>query len=157
MKALYLMLLMLISVSLLACSSNEKQVTEPNQPNESNIQNVDSMKLKISFGTNVFTATLYSNATATAFKGKLPVTMKMNELNGNEKYSNLPNNLPTSASNPGTIQAGDLVLYRSNTLVLFYKTFSTSYSYTRVGRIDNPEGLAAALGSGSVRVTFGAE
>ena len=84
----------------------------------------------------------------------MPITISMKELNGNEKYYELSNDLPYDASNPGTIQTGDLMLYGSNTLVLFYKTFSTSYSYTRLGRIDNPSGLAAALGSGNVTVTF---
>jgi hypothetical protein len=151
------MLVMLITVSLFSYSNNQKQVNEPNQANKPDIQNIGSMKLKISIGTNVFTATLSDNATATAFKANLPMTIKMNELNGNEKYSDLPNSLPTNASNPGTIQTGDLLLYGSNTLVLFYKTFSTSYTYTKVGRIDNPSGLAAALGSGNVTVTFEVE
>ena len=112
------------------------------------------MKLKIKIGSNTFTATFSNNATATAFKAMLPMTINMSELNGNEKYFNLPDNLPTNASNPGTIQTGDLMMYGSNTLVLFYKTFSTSYSYTRLGRIDNPSGLAAILSSGSITVTF---
>jgi hypothetical protein len=110
--------------------------------------------MKIKIGTGTFTATLYDNATATAFKSLLPMTVNMIELNQNEKYVDLSGNLPTNASNPGTIQTGDLMLYGASTLVLFYKTFSTSYQYTKLGRIDDVEGLAAALGSGNVTVIF---
>ena len=78
----------------------------------------------------------------------------MKELNNNEKYYDLPHSLPTNSSNPGTIQNGDLMLYGSKTIVLFYKTFPTSYSYTRLGYINNPSGLQSALGSGNVTVTF---
>jgi hypothetical protein len=112
------------------------------------------MKLKITVGSNTFTATMYNNATATSFKAQLPLTINMRELNGNEKYFDLTNNLRTDASNPGTIQTGDLMLYGPNTLVLFYKTFSTSYNYTRIARIENPSGLTAALGSGNITVRF---
>jgi hypothetical protein len=84
----------------------------------------------------------------------MPVTVKMNELNANEKYVDLADDLPRQASNPGSIHTGDLMLYGANTLVLFYKTFSTSYSYTRIGKVDDVTGLAAALGSESVTVRF---
>lgn len=120
--------------------------------NSDNISNTDSMKITI--GTHIFKAKLDNNATATAFKAKLPMTVNMGELNGNEKYFDLPQILPVNSSNPGTIQTGDLMIYGSNTLVLFYKTFSTSYSYTRLGHIDNPSGLAAALGAESLTVKF---
>ncbi|MBD0288059.1 MAG: hypothetical protein ICV79_21930, partial [Flavisolibacter sp.] len=113
-----------------------------------------TMKVKITVGQIVFTATLFDNATAAAFKSRLPMTINMIELNGNEKYFDLPGNLPTNASNPETIQSGDLMVYGANTLVLFYKTFSTSYRYTRLGRINDTTGLAAAVGSGNVSVTF---
>ena len=86
------------------------------------------MKLKITIGTNTYTATLFNNATVTVFKTRLPMTVNMRDLNSNEKYFDLPNNLPANATNPGTIQTGDLMLYGSNTLVLFYKSFSSQPS-----------------------------
>ena len=151
MKITSTLLMSLICIQLFACKSNMK--IEP--LNNSNITpNTDPMKLKVTVGSAAFTAILHNNATATEFKSMLPMTINMTELNGNEKYFDLPGNLPTSASNPGTIQTGDLMLYGSNTLVLFYKKFSTSYNYTRLARIDNSTGLAAALGSGSITVKF---
>ena len=82
------------------------------------------------------------------------MTVSMSELNGNEKLYDFPTSLPTNSATPRTINTGDLMLYGSNTLVLFYKTFPTVYSYTKLGQIDNPAGLERALGSGSVTVTF---
>ena len=144
----------LICIQLFSCNKNN-EIEQTN--NTDNSSNTDTVKMKITIGSDVFMATLNNNATAIAFKAMLPLTIKMTELNGNEKYSDLPNALPANASNPGTIQNGDLMLYGSNTLVLFYKTFSTSYSYTRIGRIENPSGLSSALGSGNVTVTFEAD
>ena len=114
----------------------------------------EAVKIKITFGTASFVATTYNNATAKAFIALLPITVTMNELNGNEKYYYLSGNLPDSPSNPSTIQNGDLMLYGSNCIVLFYETFSTSYSYTKIGSIDNPIGLKTALGSNNPTVTF---
>ena len=141
MKTCYFILPMLINTCLFAASKNPTSTT-------------DTMKLKVTVGSAIFTATLLDNASVVALKAKLPMTMNMKELNGNEKYYDLPENLPRNASNPQTIQTGDLMLYGSNTIVLFYKTFRTSYSYTRLGRIDNPSGLAEAGGSGDVVVKF---
>jgi hypothetical protein len=121
---------------------------------ESIDKNDDNMKdsLKITIGEKVFNATLLENATATALKAMLPLTVNMTELNRNEKYFRFSSNLPTNASNPSTINSGDLMLWGSNTLVLFYETFSTSYSYTKIGRIMDTNGLARALGTGNVTV-----
>ena len=110
--------------------------------------------MKIKIGTTVFTARLQDNATAAAFSKLLPLTVNMVELNGNEKYADLPAKLVANAVNPGSIQTGDLMLYGSSTLVLFYKSLSTSYAYTRIGRIEDAKGLAQVLGSGNVKVSF---
>lgn len=111
-------------------------------------------KMKITIGSTSFTATVHENPTAAALKAMLPLTLEMSELNGNEKYFHLATELPVDGANPGTIHAGDLMLWGSNSLVLFYKTFRTSYSYTKLGRIDNASELATAVGSGSVKVRF---
>ncbi|MBR0065941.1 MAG: hypothetical protein IJQ06_10165 [Paludibacteraceae bacterium] len=112
------------------------------------------MQINVIVGTKTFTATLADSETGRAFAQLLPLTLPMTELNGNEKYHYLDSSLPTDSYQPGTIQAGDLMLYGNNCVVLFYETFSSSYSYTRIGSIDNPAGLASALGSGNVSVRF---
>jgi hypothetical protein len=111
-------------------------------------------KMRITIGSMTFTATLEDNPTVTKLKRLLPMTVEMTELNGNEKYYHLSTRLPADAISPGKIQNGDILLYGDNSLVLFYKTFKTSYSYTRLGRIDDPSGLASAVGKGDVSVAF---
>ena len=105
-------------------------------------------------GERRFAITLADNAAARAFAAQLPLTLDMRELNGNEKHAELPRALPANASRPGTIRAGDLMLYGSDTLVVFYLTFSSSYSYTRLGRVNDPSDLPQALGPRGVRVVF---
>ena len=151
MKITCALLVSLIWVQVGACKKN---LSAQSEITKDTITHADTMKLKIIVGTNVFPATLYNNATVTAFKVKLPMSINMVELNGNEKYFDLAGKLPVSSSNPTMVQSGDLMLYGSNTLVLFYKTFSTSYSYTPLGRVDNPADLSAALGIGNVTVSF---
>ena len=114
----------------------------------------DMQKLIIEVGDKSFIATLYDNETVTALIEMLPLTLNMSELNGNEKYYYLDDTLPTDSQRPSGIKEGDIMLYGSSCLVLFYESFSTSYSYTPVGHIDDTSGLAEALGGESAEVTF---
>ena len=84
----------------------------------------------------------------------LTLTLSMSELNGNEKYHYLGESLPAAAQSVGRIEAGDVMLYGSSCVVIFYESFTTSYRYTRLGKIEDAEGLQAAVGTGSVTVTF---
>ena len=108
----------------------------------------------MTIGEHRFAMTLADSEAARAFVAMLPLTLDMEELNGNEKHGELPKALPTAASRPGTIRNGDILLWGSRTLVVFYQTFNSSYSYTRVGRVDDPTGLAQTLGRRGVRVMF---
>ncbi|SHK83630.1 cyclophilin-like fold protein [Chryseobacterium polytrichastri] len=149
----YSFLIILTFVSALFCSAASCNKNDDNH----SIKNSNTMtngKIKITVNSKTFIATLLDNNSAKAFKEMLPLTINMAELNGNEKYYDLPTSLPVNSSNPGTIKNGDLMLYGSKTLVLFYKSFSTSYSYTKLGTVDDVTGLASDLGSGNVTVTF---
>ena len=117
--------------------------------------NKKDIKMNIKVNNTIFTATLEDNDTTKTLIQQLPLTVDMSDLNGNEKYNYLDNNLRADgASSPGTINEGDLMLYSNNCLVLFYKTFNTSYSYVKLGHIDNTAGFTKAIGSDSVKVTF---
>ena len=108
-------------------------------------------------GERRFAITLTDDAGARAFAARLPLTLDMSELNGNEKHADLREALPANASRPGTIRNGDLMLYGTKTVVVFYATFSSSYSYTRLGRVDDPDDLPQVLGRRGVRVLFSSD
>jgi hypothetical protein len=114
-------------------------------------------RIWMTVGERRIAATLADNAVARGFAAMLPVTLDMPDLNANEKHVRLPKALPANASRPGTLRNGDLMLYGTDTLVLFYVTFDSPYSYTRLGRVDDPSGLAEVLGRANVRITFAAQ
>ena len=110
--------------------------------------------LTVTAGGQEFTVTLADNESARRLLDLLPLTLDMSELNGNEKFFYLDTELPADPYQPGQINAGDLMLYGDNCLVLFYESFPSGYSYTRLGSVDDSTGLAEALGTSGVEVTF---
>ena len=111
-------------------------------------------KVKIKVGSKSFNAVFYDNDTSKALLESMPMKLKMSELNGNEKYRYLSKDFPTNEKRVKRVRAGDIMLYGSDCLVVFYKSFNTTYEYTKVGRITNPKGLKKAAGKKSVTVTF---
>lgn len=156
MKPFIIALTLYLSVNISSCLTNDAPIVEPPNGETAGDSNTPTMneQIRIIIGNASFTATLEDNATARAFKASLPITVNMTEHAGNEKFYYLPTALPTSTVTPGTIFAGDLMLWGNSCLVLFYETFSSPYSYTRIGKIDNPSGLSAAVGDRNITVTF---
>ncbi len=117
-----------------------------NQTNTVNIERENKMisNIKVIINKKTYNAQIEQNETAQAFANMLPVEYKMNELNGNEKYINLDSSFPTNAYNPKHIEAGDIMLYGNNCLVVFYKSFDTPYSYTKIGYIEGMDDLGVA-------------
>lgn len=156
MKPFIIALTLYLFVNISSCSTNDAPIVEPPNGETAGDRNTPTMneQIRIIIGNASFTASLEDNATTKAFKASLPITVNMTEQAGNEKFYYLPTALPTSTVTPGTIFAGDLMLWGNSCLVLFYETFSSPYSYTRIGKIDNPSGLSAAVGDRNITVTF---
>ena len=138
-------LLVLTVILITGCSNNKVELPKENNDLEVNNQ------VKVLIDKKEYTINLEENETAKEFVNILPLELNMNELNGNEKYIYLDTTLPTNSSNPKRINVGDVMLYGDNCLVIFYKSFDTSYSYTKIGHIDN----LPNLGNDSISVKFG--
>ena len=137
-------LLVLIVILITGCSNNKVEL--PKENNDLGVNN----QVKVLIDKKEYTINLEDNETAKEFVNMLPLELNMNELNGNEKYIYLDTTLPTNSSNPKRINVGDVMLYGDNCLVIFYKSFDTSYSYTKIGHIDN----LPNLGNDSISVKF---
>ena len=122
--------------------------------NAGNNNQMENTSVIITINGKEFNAVFYNNETANAFINMMPLTLNMSDLNGNEKYYYLNTTLPVNSERVGTIKKGDIMLYGNNCIVIFYESFNTSYSYTKIGYIENTDNLSGALGTGSVNVTF---
>ncbi|WDF05543.1 cyclophilin-like fold protein [Shouchella hunanensis] len=116
---------------------------------------VDSMnQIQFTFENGTFNGVLYENETTNALIEQLPLSITMVDLHNNEKYYDLDESLPTQSERVNNISKGDLMLFNSNTLVLFYEDFSTSYSYTKLGYVEDPDQLGPVLGTGDIEVNI---
>lgn len=110
--------------------------------------------VSVAIGATDFTIELADNETASAFVDMLPLKASMSELNGNEKYLYLDAPLPSNPVNPGTIEAGDVMLYGNDCLVVFHESHPTTYRYTRIGKINDAAQLAETIGNASIEMSF---
>ena len=146
--------------ALSACSQSSPSAQPPQaaaptiHPGDQTKPNMNPTHLNITIGALVFTATLEDNPSTAAFKAMLPLKINMSELNRKEKFYDLSSPLPVNARPFDTIESGALMLYGDNTLVLFYTHFANTYTYTKLGQVNNPLGLAEALGKGDAVVAF---
>lgn len=149
MKSLISTLLCCFFLALPACGKLPVQAGQEEQQVKAEKQ---SMTIHIAVGEKTFTAHIEDSETGRAFVAKLPLTLDMSELNGNEKYC-YGVELPGADKYYDSIAAGDLMLYSGNCVVLFYGS-AGGYNYTRIGNLTGTDGLKEALGTGSIRVSF---
>ena len=114
----------------------------------------DSVKVKIN--DEVFDVKLENNSATQELIKELKkgnVTVNASEYGGFEKVGDLGFSLPANDENVET-NPGDIVLYQGDKVSLFYG--SHSWSYTKLGKIDNVDSnkLKEVLGSGDVTLEF---
>lgn len=114
----------------------------------------ETMTIQLQVNGRTFAATLEQNDAARTLAQRLaesPLTLRLQNYGGFEKVGPLGESLPAN-DRQTTTHAGDIVLYQGDQIVLFYG--SNSWSYTRLGRVNDLTGWADALGRGDVTVTF---
>ena len=129
-------LIVLIIFTITSCKNNNEKIKRKQE------------SMKIIINDKEYPINLENNDTTNSMIEMLPLEITMDELNGNEKYVYLDKSLPTNSTNPKHINKGDIMLFGNDCLVIFYKSFDTTYSYTKIGHIDN----LPNLGTGSIEI-----
>ncbi|WP_346663068.1 cyclophilin-like fold protein [uncultured Merdimonas sp.] len=161
-KKVFFLLFLLLSTSVLMDGCGSQESSAPSQEAENKKsewveEENGEMKMNVNVNGQDFTATLEQNSAVSALVQMMengPVTLQLSDYAGFEKVGPLGQSLPASNSQT-TTQSGDIVLYQGNQIVMFYG--SNSWSYTRIGRIDDLTGWEEALVSGDVTVTLSVE
>jgi hypothetical protein len=142
----------LLIIYIITSSFGLSVCNEKDHPTEPQTQIIETMKLKITVGDSVLTATMYDNAATRDFISLLPLTLTLEDYAETEKISNLPKRLSTAGTPAGSDPSvGDITYYAPwGNLALFYKDFGYSSGLVILGKIDS--GVAAFNVSGSVKV-----
>ena len=136
----------IIILSLIACTA----VSGDDSVNDS---------VKVQINEDIFDVELENNSAAQELIKELEkgnITVNATEYGGFEKVGELGFSLPASDENINT-EPGDIVLYQGDKVSLFYG--SHSWSYTKLGKIDNISSneLKEVLGPGNVTLVFSLE
>lgn len=128
--------------------------------NESSDQREDNQEesaLKITVGEHTFYATFADNPSADEFQELLAqgaITVEMQDYGGFEKVGSLDTEF-TRTDERITTEPGDVILYQGDQITIYYGT--NTWNFTRLAKIDDPEGLKEKLGSGTIQATFSLE
>ncbi len=149
-KLIYSLLIVLLIFMISGCKTHTKDNSNKENIQETKNTNEVVKSVKAIINNKEYIINLEDNTTVKSFVNYLPQELNMQELNGNEKYINLDKSFPTNETNPKRINKGDVMLFGDNCLVIFYKSFDTPYSYTKIGHINNLDDL----GSKNITVKF---
>lgn len=152
LKVLFLVLLSCTKVPQPGAGQQQEPPQEESQMPDKIQITIDGKTLPVAIENNAATKALVEALRAAS------ITYTARDYGGFEKVGALGRSLPASDSRI-TTQAGDVILYSGNQLVLFYG--SNSWSYTRIGKMEygSMDALKSFLkaGEGDIRVTLSLE
>lgn len=151
---IFICLFFVLAMSFLLFNQYQQSTTKERKQVDQKQEEGGHMKLNMLVNDQTYTVVLEDNRAARELVRMLPLTIEMNELNGNEKYYYFDTSFSKDEEKVTTIQNGDVMLYGDDCLVLFYDSFSTPYRYTRIGHVENAKDLANILGNYSVIITL---
>lgn len=130
--------ILIFSISLLIIVLLIGYTNKTKNTNKKEIENI-----KIIINEKEYKLNLEKTDEAKEFINNVPKELVMMDLNENEKYVYLDKVFMNNPINVNNVEKGDLMLYGDNCLVIFYKSFETTYSYTKIGHINNLEELTS--------------
>ena len=143
--------IIVVILLLTGCKSTIISKREDNTTSYENNGEIKNMNVFLLINDNKYKVEIEDNSTTKELIKHLPLELDSKELNGNEKYNYLDFSLPTNSYHPEEIKTGDIMLYNDNCLVLFYDTFKTSYSYTKIGHVDI-DNIKELVGTDSIKI-----
>lgn len=141
-----------VLVLLTACGRAEQETGRDREQSKQEV----TADMKMTIGDTPVTVAWEDNASVDALKvlcADGPLTIGLHMYGGFEQVGDIGDDLPRDDAQT-TTQAGDIVLYSGDQMVVFYG--SNSWAYTRLGRItdQDADGMRRLLGGGDVTVTL---
>ena len=132
---------------------SEKEIIQDNEPEQESdtmVMAINGKKVSVEWEDNESVEALMD------LVSKEPLSIKMSMYGGFEQVGSIGTSLPRNDVQT-TTEAGDIVLYSGDQIVIFYG--SNSWAYTRLGRITdkNEDELAKMLGKEDVTISIDSE
>lgn len=149
-------IVLLIAFGLTACGTNEKASEENTTPTASPEPGKEGSDMILLIGDTPVQVNWEDTRTVEALRemvASAPLTVSMSMYGGFEQVGPIGQSLPKDDRRI-TTEAGDIVLYSGNKIVVFYG--SNTWEYTKLGRISDKtaQELAELLGNGDVSITI---
>lgn len=135
----------------------DSDISQESEP-EAQVTEEEKTDMKLKIGDTEVPVTWEENESVDALEGLAeqgPLAIQMSMYGGFEQVGSIGQSI-VSDDQQTTTQAGDIVLYSGDQIVVFYG--SNSWAYTRLGHVDLPQKeMEDLLGNGDVQLTLQVE